>query len=193
MIKINLLPKEIQDKGKGVEWVILGGALIGLFMLIGMASYFLKLQNYKKDLTKRDRWSQQLSEVKAKVAEVEKLDADKVRLKAKKDIVLQLLQGRLFYPKLMEIFYGTLPPDIWITNLKLTEDAQKNVTIAANSNSLSTEGIADWLETLESKPEKFSGVNLSAIEVLPPSDPKQSPTFKFTLTFVCRPPPPDGA
>jgi len=39
MIRINLLPKEIRDKGKGMDWIILGLALIVLFAVGAMGSY----------------------------------------------------------------------------------------------------------------------------------------------------------
>lgn len=189
MIKINLLPKEIQEKGKGSEWVILGSILIGLFALAGMSSYFLKLQGYKKELAKKERWTKQLNEVKAKVEQVTQLDAEKTTLNAKKNTVLQLLQGRLYYPKLMETFYSTLPKDVWVTDVTLSGDPQKNIKIEANSNALTTEAIAEWLEILGAKPEKFSGIALSPIEKVPPANPKEFPTFKFKMTFSYSPPP----
>lgn len=188
MIKINLLPKEIQQRGKVTEWVLLGCCLSGLFVFVFMTSYLLKLQSYKRDLAKKARWSQQLTDIKNKVAQVEQLDAQKSVLNAKKSTVVQLLQWRLLYPKLMETFYRTLPQDIWLTELTLSEDEQKNIRIVAHSNSLTTNAIADWLETLESKPDRFSEIVLSAIESKHSADTKLS-SFGFSLSFVYHPPP----
>lgn len=191
MIRVNLLPKELQEKGKGLEYVVLGGAVIGLFALTGTGIYLTKYMGWKKDEAKKARWRKQLEEVKAKVAQVEALDAQKNLLQAKRGAVTQLFHGRLLYPRFMEIFYSTLPRDVWVTDLKLSEDANKNITIVAGSNSLTTEGIAQWLETLESKSDFFSGAVLSAIESVQGTDSKQGSVYKFTMTFTCKVPPPE--
>ncbi len=190
MIKINLLPKEIQERGKGVEWVIFGGALIGACAVIAISSYFLQLHGYKQNLKKKERWSAQLAEIKAKVAQVEQLDSQKSLLNAKKNTVVQLLQGRLLYPKLMEAVFETLPREVWVSDLTLSEDGQKNVKISANSISLTIDAIADWLQTLESKPERFTGVTISAIDVKDATPEQRGlPTYIFSMTFTYVPPP----
>lgn len=181
MIKINLIPREIQEKGKGVEWIILGVGLILLTALIAMTSYFFKWRTYQKYSATEIVWRKQLDEQKAKVQEITNLDADKSMLQNRKSTVSQLFQKRLLYPQFMETFFNTVPRDIWITDLTLKEDGQKNIIVVANSNSLSVDAITDWLQTLESNPEKFSGISLSAIEA------KQS-IYGFTMTFMCHPP-----
>lgn len=188
MIKVNLLPKEIQDKGKGVEWVILGGALIGLFAVVAMSSYFIMLQSYKKELKRKVAWSRQLAEIKAKVTQVAQLDAQIKVLNAKKNTVVQLLQGRLLYPRMMESFYESLPKDVWITGLTMKEESNKNIKIVAKSNALTIDAIADWLQTLETKPGRYSGVELSAIDVK--GELNDDASFDFSMTFTYIPPPP---
>lgn len=189
MIRINLLPKELQDKGKGQDWIILAYGVLVIFAFAATGFYFSKRSEYNYDTLKKERWSAQLSEIKAKVAQVEQLDAQKNALSAKKSAVVQLFLGRLLYPKFMESFYATLPADVWVREISLTEDpGSKNITITALSGSLSTEAIASWLETLESKPDRFSGVTLSAIEVRPSPENRQT-TYEFAMTFTYVPPP----
>lgn len=189
MIRINLLPKEVQERGKGVEWIILGCFVLGCFGLVGMASYFVKKRVYEAGIEQKARWSAELADIKNKVAQVEQLDAQKNLLNAKKNTVVQLLMGRLLYPIFMEQFFETLPRDIWITDFKLTEDGSKNIAVEAATNALSIESVADWLQTLESKSERFSGATLSAIELKPAADAKGKPSYSFTMKFTYRPPP----
>ena len=188
MIKINLLPKELQEKGKGLDWIILGYGVILFFALMGMSLYSAKLQSYNKDIIRKKRWSAQLSEIKTKVARVEQLDAQKALLNAKKNTVTQLFQGRILYPVFMDCFFRIIPKEIWISDITLTEDQQKNISVIAMSNSLSTNSIADWLQTLESKPDMYSGVSLSAIDVKQPPEKDKAATFGFSLTFTFHPP-----
>ena len=182
MIKINLLPKELQEKDKGLDWVILGYAIIGILIIAGTSIYFIQLNDYKKELKKKERWSSQLAGIKAKVAQVEQLDSQKNILNAKKNTVVELVKARLLYPKFMETLYQTLPVDIWLDALSLSEDGQKNLGIILVSNSLTTDSIADWLQRMESNTKLFSNISLSAIEVNETSLPGTS-YFKFTLNI----------
>ncbi len=187
MIRINLLPKEIREKGKGMGWIVLGGVVVVAVGLIAMSSYMSMKKKYEKDLARKGKWSAELADIKGKVAQVEQLDSQKNLLNAKKNTVVQLLSGRLLYPVFMEQFYETLPKDVWVTDFKLVEDGSKNIAVEAQSTSLTIESIADWLQTLESKPERFSAVNLSAIELKGAGDGKGGATYGFTLKFTYRP------
>lgn len=185
MIKINLLPKELQEKEKSLDWIILGYAVIGLVALLAAGSYTLQIYGYKKNLIKKARWTQQLNEIKVKVARVEELDAQKTVLNAKRNTVFQLFQGRLLYPKFMSTLYSTLPRDIWLRELSLQEDSQKNIKAVVGSTSLTTNSIAEWFKTLESNPKLFTNISLSEIQVIESAD--QITTYTFNITFNYHP------
>ncbi len=187
MIRINLLPKEVREKGKGTEWIPLGAVVVVLFGTFAMASFRAKKKAYERDVIRKNQWQSELTNIKSKVARVEELDAQKNLLNAKKNTVIQLLSGRLLYPIFMEQFYETLPKDVWISDFKISEDGSKNIAIEAQSNALTIESIADWLQTLESKPERFSGVTLSAIDFKGSGDPKAAVTYGFTMKFLFKP------
>ncbi len=190
MIKINLLPKELQDKGKGQDWLIVAYASLALMTFASAGIYFNMLRTYKTDVTRKDKWSSQLSSIKAKVAQVEQLDGQKSVLNAKKNTVLQLFQGRLLYPKFLQAFYETLPSEIWVKDVTLMEDQNtKNISIIAIAGSMSTDAIADWLQSLESKPERFSSVTLSSIEARPSAGQNKQMTYDFSMSFTYVPPP----
>jgi Tfp pilus assembly protein PilN len=192
MIKINLLPREFQDKGKGQDWVILGYGCLVLLALAGAGSYFGKVHAYKNNLAKKARWAAALSDIKVKVARVEQLDAQKAVLNAKKNTVVQLFQGRLLYPKFMENFYQNVPRQIWVTDMSLNEDpATKNLKVVATANSLTTEAIADWLQLLQSKSSEYSDVSLSTIESKTNAETKTN-TYGFSMTFIYHPPAASG-
>ena len=185
MIRINLLPKETRDKGKGTEWVILAALVLVLFGLLGAGSYGLKKRRYEKDAAKKMRWSGELAEIKKKVDRVTELDNQRNLLNAKKNTVVQLLQGRILYPIFMEHVYQTLPKDVWLNDLKLTEAGDKSIVVEAKSESLTVDSVADWLETLESRTDRFGGVDLSAIDI---KGDAKAVTYSFTIKFTYRPP-----
>ena len=184
MIKINLLPKELQEKDKSVDWVIVGYAGVFLIVLFAIGSYSLKYYGYKKDLIKKEKWSHQLTEIKVKVAKVEALDAQRNVLNAKRNTVVQLVQARLLYPKFMAYLYSTLPRDIWFREVTLQEDAKKNIKAVVHSTALSTNSIAEWVKTLESNPALYTDISLSEIQVV---EQDQSTTYTFNITFTYQP------
>ncbi len=190
MIRINLLPKELQDKGKGQDWLIVAYASLALIMVGATGVYLGKMNGYKKDTERKEKWSSQLAAIKSKVAQVEQLDGQKAVLNAKKNTVLQLFQGRLTYPKFLQALYETLPSEIWIKDIVLSEDpSSKNITIIALSGSVTTDAIADWLQTLESRPERFSNVMLSSIEARSTTTGQnKQTTYDFSMTFTYIPP-----
>ena len=82
---------------------------------------------------------------------------------------------------LTEYFSGKSAED-----LSLVEDGSRNINVTATSTALSIDGIAKWLQTLEATPQRFSGMDLSAITLAPGSG---QPTYSFTMKFVYMPPP----
>lgn len=188
MIRVNLLPKEVRDKGKGTEWVVLACLALVIFGLLGAASHGLKKRRYEKDLGKKKRWSAELADIKKKVDRVTELDNQRNLLNAKKNTVVQLLQGRILYPIFMEHVFETLPKDIWVSDLRLSEGGDKSIAVEAKSESLSVDSVADWLQTLESRTDRFGGVDLSAIEIKSAGGDSKSATYLFTMKFTYRPP-----
>lgn len=189
MIVVNLLPNEVREKNKLRDWIILGYSLnIFLFLLAG-SWYFVSLDAYQNNLHKKEIWMQHLLSIKSKVIKVEELDQKQKVLNAKRNTVLQLLQRRLLYPKLMETFYRSLPNDIWVTNLSFSQTPENNILLTAQSKSVSMPAIADWVQVLQSDTVHFAQVNISAIEVEKKED---NTTYNFTLTFVVLPEPGNG-
>ena len=137
----------------------------------------------------KTKWAAQLAEIKAKVAQVEQLDSQIRVLNGRKQTVVSLLHGRLITPRFMEIFYDFVPKDVWLTDLNIEERGGGGLKITAVSNSLTIDAIADWMQALESKPDRFSGVDLSSIDSAQ-SAPGQPATYSFTMTFNYASPPP---
>jgi Tfp pilus assembly protein PilN len=188
MIKINLLPEEIQEKGKGMDWIILGFTAIVIFTSVSIGSYIMKLESYNRAVKKKMRWERQLAQIKTKVTEVEELDAQKNILNTKKNTVVGLLQGRILYPRFMDLFCSYLPEDIWVTDITLSEAESKNLQVVVLSKAVATEAIAKWLETLEKQTDRFSGISLSAIDLQSGGEPGKPSVYSFSMTFTYRPP-----
>ena len=188
MIRIDLLPKEIRDKGKGTDWVILAFLVLMVFALLGAGTYSLNRISYAKAIHKKNLWSAELAQIEKKVDRVTELDNQKNSLNGKKKIVFQLLQGRILYSILMEHIFEILPPDTWISDLGMIEGEDRAIAVEVKSESLSMTSVANWLQKLESKADLFSGVDLSAVEIKSAGGESKSDTYSFTMKFTYHPP-----
>ena len=181
MIKINLLPKEVQDKGKGVEYVILGGALLAMTVISLLVLHLSKMKTYNNYLKLETEFKMELEKKKKEVEDVTKLEAEKAVLQSKENSIIQLARGKLLYPQFMESFFDILPKDIWVTGISLKEGPSKELTVVANSNSLTVDAIAELLQKLDATADRYSGVSLSAIE-------QRANSYAFVMTFTYRQP-----
>lgn len=174
----------MQERGKGLEWVILIYAVLIVILLCEGLSYWVGYHRFSKIQEKKTIWSSQLSGIKKKVAQVEQLDAEINLLNSKKTAVESLFGGRLRYPKLMAEFYRTIPKDVWVSDLTIKEKGDNSFEIIALSNAVSTDGIADWLVSLESKPNRYTQIKLSTIDARKGSDGDSVESFGFSISLV---------
>src|SRR5688500_10152501 len=113
MIKINLLPPEIHVAEVRRQLSLAGGIAGGLVVLCLMGFWvtlFVKGKRLEKDLVQAQ---EELRKYQAIVDKVKELEATRNQLQARRDVIQQLLKGRLIYPKFFEDFMTLLPPEIW--------------------------------------------------------------------------------
>lgn len=177
MIRINLLPPEIHVAEVRRQMSIAGGALGGLVVLGLMgfwASLFVKGKQLEKDLVQAN---EELRKYQAIVDKVNELEATRNQLQARRDVIQQLLKGRLVYPKFFEDFMSLIPSEIWISSLNTSTQADGSLGVTVSAQSLSNYAIADWLTNLHGSP-LCSKVILGSISAT-----ESSETAPAMLTF----------
>jgi len=161
MIKINLLPKEIEKKvtlreKKFLLYVIVLSVVGGFLGLC-----FFKVAQYtrlRKQLTKIDKELVLLGTIIKQVDEIEK---SKESLAKNLDVIGSLMGNRLIYPRLLEDLARIVPPKVWVTSL-LTKSESDFLTITIEASSLDNYAIADFISKL-SETNSFSKVELTRI------------------------------
>lgn len=161
MIKINLLPtEELQQFSKERKKILAGlgaGTVGGLLVLIYMTQY-LSLKSLERDIAKTNA---ELVKVQPIVDEVARLEAAKAQVTQRRNVIQGLLSGRLLYPKLMEELMTVLPKDVWLMNLRTTEEGS-GLKLEFSAKSFNNFAIADWIMMMEGNPH-FSNIDLKAI------------------------------
>lgn len=181
MIRINLLSPENIKKEEPKEIIALAVVVMVLFVSAGIIQYVMKLGAYAALEGKISKTQTELNKYESIVKQVEALQATKNVLETKKNVINNLMAGRLIYPRMMEELLQLLPSNIWFTNLdtQLSPDLSMKLTVTAQS--LDVYSIADLITSLSSS-GNFANVEIGSISTSL-SDPKR-PVSNFTLAFT---------
>lgn len=162
MIKVNLVPAEILAKARQRQLLmqagIIGGVFLVLVLLVSLGHYYslFRLQNefkYKES---------KLKELAAVVAQVEELEKASAAVRARLNVIEDLLKGRAFYPLFMSEFARTVPGGVKVTALTTASQSSSSLKLSITGTAGSNQDIATWVRTLQGD-TNFSGVELGAV------------------------------
>lgn len=180
MIKINLAPAEILAKAQQKQQILQGAAvgvvLLAIVALISMGHYY----KYERLETKLAKDKSDLKKLEVIVAKVEELEKTGAAVRARLNIITDLLRSRPLYPYFMSDFVRSVPTGVQVKTLGTTGGGSAGgalkLTISASAQA--NEDIADWVRRLEES-GKFSNPEMGAVNVDPSTN-----NFNFTLTAV---------
>lgn len=181
MIKINLLPREIYIEDARRQIKAVGVSAAGLVIVSMLGVYAWQLNVKRKEDSKNEELNTEKRKYQAIVDQVSELEQTRNLLRARRDVIKQLLVGRLVYPKFFEDFMSLLPSEIWVNSMSTSLDGGGVMTVNINSQSLSNFAIADWLTNLQSSP-LCSEVKLGSISTQD-GGVGRAPTLTFTISF----------
>jgi len=183
MIRINLLPEEIQaDEARRQISVALSslGVLLAVLMVAVLVIRMAQAKSLEKDVARAQEEERKYQSIADRVNQLEE---KRRQLQARRDVIQQLLKGRLVYPKFFEDFMNLLPTEIWVTNLVTTPEAGPGqLKVVADAQSVSSFAIADWLANLQNS-ALCSAVELGAITGQEQQEDNKAPILSFKMTF----------
>ncbi|MBI5555269.1 MAG: PilN domain-containing protein [Elusimicrobia bacterium] len=184
MIKINLLPREMQRKEgakKQIQVALLSIILVLCLLLVWYISLYTSLIKKQKDLKTAET---DLEKVSVLVAAVEQKKQQKEILERKWGIVEKLLQGRFKWTMIMDELQKCLPKSIWLTSLQGTKtDAGNLITI--NGMAFDHFSIADFVTNTEDN-DYFDNVELISITEASGGDRNTRTTLNFNITMTSK-------
>ncbi len=131
MVRINLLPKEIQEKRRYERYfvwvyitaVVLVLVIVGVWLMLG-----LQVSAKNRDLQSRQELARDLqAEADAYVVFEEK----QAELTARQAVVQEALAGRINWAKVCNEVSLVLPADVWATALTANQDTGMELTLVA--------------------------------------------------------------
>jgi len=161
MIKINLLPKEVEKKVALREKKFLLSMIVLLVAGGFLGLYALKVGQYTRLKKKVKRVEKELSLLETIVKKVDEIEKSKEALGKKLDVIQSLLGNRVVYPQLLEDLAKIVSSRVWLTSL-LTKSESDFLTITIEASAIDNYAIANFITKL-SEDKNFSKVELSNI------------------------------
>lgn len=183
-IRVNLVPAEILAKAAQKEQMIQVGIVATLVaMLIALVSlgHWYRLVRLESQLSDGQA---KLKKLEVIVQKVEELERTAAAVRARLNVITDLLKGRPVYPRFMDDFARSVPGGVRIKSLTTTgggsSAAPLKLTMEAEARS--NEDIAGWIKTLEAT-GRFTKVELGPVSASAGAE----KLFSFSLTSVYTP------
>ena len=162
MIKVNLVPSELLAKAKQRQFLLQGavlGSLMALILVVVSFGHWYGKHTLEITLATDQAELQRLDAVVKQVEELEKAAA---AVRARLNVIEDLLLGRAYYPIFMSEFAKSVPAGIKINSMNTGASTPGTIKISVAAVANSNEDIAAWVKTLE-KNTKFASIELGAV------------------------------
>lgn len=180
MIKINLVPAEILAKAKQRQLLlqasVVGGLLALVLVLVSVGHWYGK-RSLEIELATNEA---ELKRLDAVVKQVEELEKAAAAVRARLNVIEDLLLGRAFYPVFMSEFARSVPAGVRVNSMTSSATTPGTVKLMIGAVANSNEDIAAWVKTLE-KNAKFGMIELGAVTASGTSF-----TFAITATYTSK-------
>lgn len=162
MIRVNLVPAEILAKARQRQLLLQGavlGSLLAMVLVVvsfghwyGKHALVQKLGYVESELQRLDRI----------VKQVEELEKAAAAVRARLNVIEDLLLGRAFYPIFMSEFAKTVPGGVRVLSMQTAAQSPGTIKLTISAVGNTNEDIAAWIKTLE-KNAKFTMIELGAV------------------------------
>ena len=162
MIKVNLVPAELLAKAKQRQ-LLLQGAVLGTLMVImlTLVSFGHWYGKHSLEITLAADEAQ-LKRLDVIVKRVEELEKAAAAVRARLNVIEDLLLGRAYYPIFMSEFAKSVPAGIKVNSMSTSSVTPGTIKLSVAAVANSNEDIAAWVKTLE-KNVKFATIELGPV------------------------------
>jgi len=161
MIRINLLPQEIEKKAIAQRRMILAVAAGVLVVVVFIGIYLLRVAKITRLKSNLKAAQTELDTYATALAKVKKIEAEKKRLENQLKVITSLIESRLDYPVMMEVITRSefLPANAKINTFSATAGAD-GIKFGFTVEAADNYSVADLLTNLEKSP-RFKDIKVS--------------------------------
>ncbi|MGM0567678.1 MAG: PilN domain-containing protein [Elusimicrobiota bacterium] len=161
MIKINLLPKEFEEKALKKKKIALIIAVAALFVVGVFGVFIMRITELSRLRGNIERADRRLMELRPVVEKVEELESRKEDLLNKIDVIEGLMEVRLITPVFMEDMADIMPTGVWLTALT-AGSGEEIIDLDLSVRAADNYAVADFLNALEMS-DKFSDLQFTGL------------------------------
>ncbi|MGM0441381.1 MAG: PilN domain-containing protein [Elusimicrobiota bacterium] len=181
MIKINLLPKEIEEKAAARKKSFIIAGIVVMVIAVFGGLYFVRVSKLSSVNGKIDKVEKELNQLESVVKKVNSIKKSKAQLDKKINVIKDLMESRLLYPLFMEDMAAIVPSGVWLKNLDTsTEDLSLQLSMGVNA--IDNYATAKFINALEQS-EKFSDIQFSGINTENNDEGKEVRQFDLTCRY----------
>ncbi len=161
MIKINLIPKEVEAKAaKKKKGVLIAGAAI-VFIAVVFGLYMARAAELRSLKNRTAQVDRELRTLRPVVDKVRQIENQKNGLNRKITVIKDLMQVRLVAPVFMEDMAVVLPEGVWLNSIS-TSSGEESLSLTLGIMARDNYAAADLLNALELS-ENFSEVQFTGL------------------------------
>ncbi len=170
MRDINLIPRKYQKKKNRPRIIVLSAISTTLILSLMAYLYIIPLNNIKILEQEISKYDEVILDYNALTNKIEKMQETEELIKNKIEVMSEISTGEVKPTRVFELVNGSLPKDVWLTDLNYTF-ANVSVTAVAGSASGASE-----FYVLLSQRDEFNDMILSPISV-------DENGYNFTIQF----------
>ncbi|MEA3506926.1 MAG: PilN domain-containing protein [Elusimicrobiota bacterium] len=181
MIKINLLPKEIEQKAAARKRGMLIAGIVVLIVAIFIGIYLLRVATLTSINGEIKEVQSELDKLESTVKKVNDIERRKNQLNRKINVIKNLMKSRLLYPIFYEEMARVMTDNVWLTSLNTTTGEGK-LTLSMGVNAADNYAVADFLNALEVS-DNFNNIKFSGITTIGSEEDKVR-VFNINCTYI---------
>ncbi|MCD6413637.1 MAG: PilN domain-containing protein [Elusimicrobia bacterium] len=183
MIRINLLPSEIEKRAVAQRRTILIASAVVAVLLVFVGIYFMRLAKITTLKGELKKLTAEHRKYEKDLKKINEMESQKAALQNKLNVINELMGSRLDYPKMMEILTrkDVIPGKVWLKSF--SSQGTGKIKLTLDLEAMDNYAVADFLANLEKSP-RFDNIKINGFS---PSSSGDKKTRVFGISCDYKP------
>ncbi|MFH1352049.1 MAG: PilN domain-containing protein [bacterium] len=154
MLRINLLPYEIEKKAAARKQVFLASVAGAVVVFIFVGCFLLRVAKIVSLKKESEKAASELKKYDEELKEIQDIENQKMSLQTRLDTIGDLMASQLNYPKMMEVLTrpSVLPANVWLKTFTTRDAGPGGISFTFDAEAADNYAVADFLTNLEKSP-----------------------------------------
>ena len=155
MLRINLLPYEIEKKASARKQIFLASVAGAVVVFIFAGCFLMRVAKIASLKKESNKLAAELKKYDEELKKIENIESQKKSLQTRLDTIDGLMDSQLDYPKMMEVLTRPeiLPANVWLKTFTTREGGAEGISFIFDAEAADNYAVADFLTNLEKSPQ----------------------------------------